>query len=462
VYNDNKITKVIRLEILKPSDGDWHTAGRTLRDIQAATARALNYCIREHYLEAAPKSEKLKLEGKKIRRKDVTPKQSKTAELGTHFGQIMNSYVYGTLDNVARQRWNNDWFDVLVRGEKSITSYRSDCPIFLRATGVRIWEDKKDGENAIRVIGFKLRPKTDGKIPEDIFILKNQSFDDSRKAIWDLLISKEYKLGMVQVLYKKRLRKWFANISYSFTTTKIEELDPKIRVGVDLGLAVPVCLAANNSYIRAYLREEGETIQSFRRQIERRRHALRRNERGILERRSGHGRKHKIETIEKLRELELNFRRTANHRLSSAVVNFAIKQNASTIVMEDLSGYREGKIQQRVEEESEGKKESRFLEEWNTFELQTMIEQKASEYGIVVEKVKPSKTSQRCSRCGYIDTGNRNDRSFKCLKCGQTFDADYNAARNLATPDIEKLISSFDGGDGNRKRQSETMFRKEA
>ncbi|MCF7811397.1 transposase [bacterium] len=422
-----KLTKVIRLEILKPANDDWKTVGSRLREMQRATAQALNHCIRKYYLEAAPKVEELKRRNEKITAKAVKGKQSNTAELGSMFGSVFNSYVYGTIDNIARQRWNTDWFDVMVRGEKSLPSYRRDCPIFVRARGVNLREKVAD-EFINRSIDIKLQPKTNNIIPTDNFILSNRSFDESRTAIWNRLRSGEYKLGTIQLLYHKRKKKWFVNLSYSFEAESVKELDPNVRVGADLGLAVPVCLAVNNGYGRAYLKEEGESIQSFRRQIERRRNALRRNERGILERRSGHGRKHKIETIEKLRELENNFRRTANHRLSRAVVNFALKHRAGVIVMENLEGFKEEHA------------EDKFLSSWTYFELQTMIKQKADEVGIYVETVEPKYTSQRCSKCGHIEKANRNGRQFKCCSCGQTFDADYNAARNIATIDIAKII----------------------
>lgn len=53
----------------------------------------------------------------------------------------------------------------------------------------------------------------------------------------------------------------------------------------------------------------------------------------------------------------------------------------------------------------------------------------------------PKYTSQRCSECGYIDKENRlEQKSFKCLKCGYTTNADFNAARNISIQNIDKII----------------------
>ena len=42
---------------------------------------------------------------------------------------------------------------------------------------------------------------------------------------------------------------------------------------------------------------------------------------------------------------------------------------------------------------------------------------------------------------GYIDKENRlEQKSFKCLKCGYTTNADFNAARNISIQNIDKII----------------------
>jgi IS605 OrfB family transposase len=46
--------------------------------------------------------------------------------------------------------------------------------------------------------------------------------------------------------------------------------------------------------------------------------------------------------------------------------------------------------------------------------------------------VPPAYTSQRCSRCGHTEQGNRlKAEMFRCRSCGHTDDADVNAARNI-------------------------------
>jgi transposase len=96
--------------------------------------------------------------------------------------------------------------------------------------------------------------------------------------------------------------------------------------------------------------------------------------------------------------------------------------------MEDLTGIN-------------GRKDGAFLKNWSYYDLQKKIEYKAAEHGIEVRYIKPEYTSQRCSSCGYINEENGVDqKTFKCLKCGFEANADYNAAKNIATPNIETII----------------------
>ncbi len=50
-----------------------------------------------------------------------------------------------------------------------------------------------------------------------------------------------------------------------------------------------------------------------------------------------------------------------------------------------------------------------------------------------VEKIHPAYTSQRCSACGHVASGNRKSQAvFACAACGYAANADVNAAQNIA------------------------------
>ena len=61
-----------------------------------------------------------------------------------------------------------------------------------------------------------------------------------------------------------------------------------------------------------------------------------------------------------------------------------------------------------------------------------MLENKLVERGVLVHKVDPTYTSQRCSACGWVRKGNRKRKQFRCDECGFTQDSDLNASRNIS------------------------------
>lgn len=110
-----------------------------------------------------------------------------------------------------------------------------------------------------------------------------------------------------------------------------------------------------------------------------------------------------------------------NHVVSKQVVEQAIKQNASVIVLEDLTHIRE-----RIKA---GKRVKARLHRWAFKELQQQIEYKAHRKGLSVIYVDPRYTSQTCSACGEI--GKRTKHRFVCPSCGLRAHSDLNASQNL-------------------------------
>jgi IS605 OrfB family transposase len=78
-----------------------------------------------------------------------------------------------------------------------------------------------------------------------------------------------------------------------------------------------------------------------------------------------------------------------------------------------------------------GKRFSRLLGSWSPSELDKFIAYKAESIGKVTVFVNPYKTSQRCSRCGFVHRWNRHGLRFRCGNCGFELNADLNAARNI-------------------------------
>lgn len=129
--------------------------------------------------------------------------------------------------------------------------------------------------------------------------------------------------------------------------------------------------------------------------------------------------------LKRLAGKEQRFMKDVNHCISKAIVKFAVQENVSVIGLEDLTEIRDrtnGKLH----------KKQRYLHNsWAFRQLQSFIEYKAKQAGILVEYVNPEYTSQTCNRCNHISKNNRKGLRFHCEACGYEMNADLNASRNI-------------------------------
>ena len=78
-----------------------------------------------------------------------------------------------------------------------------------------------------------------------------------------------------------------------------------------------------------------------------------------------------------------------------------------------------------------GRRFSHKLGLWSPQQLEQFIEYKEQEMNKSVVYVNPKYTTQKYSKCGFVDRNNRKGRIFHCLKCGFELHADLNASRNI-------------------------------
>lgn len=95
------------------------------------------------------------------------------------------------------------------------------------------------------------------------------------------------------------------------------------------------------------------------------------------------------------------------------------------VVCEDLKG---------VKKNSKGKIRKKFnnkLQRWTYPKVLDKLSRLTDEQGVLLTRVNPAYTSQKCSSCGVIYKGNRRGETYECT-CGSLMDADLNAAINLS------------------------------
>ncbi|EPZ47726.1 RNA-guided endonuclease TnpB family protein [Alicyclobacillus acidoterrestris] len=443
------IVKTMPYEIIKPLSCDWAVFGEMLRRLRDESFRIKNSAIQYFYEDD-------------IKRREFKKNNGRFPKKGEFYGSSVSVYnyvrpdvKYSAMGNVTliNQLVKSVWIkykDDVVKRNMSIPSYRPNNPIEIN---VQSFNSFDFGQACVNLLSRKGVEELKKKLSE-VKKKKNKTGGDDNlkftqeqlngistsvtfafnpgknnaKQVLNRIISGEYKLSSSKIIYNERKNKWMLAVAYKFEPKTIE-LDKNRVLGIDMGVVYPAYMAVNyDKYWRDSI--DGGQIEQYRKTVEARRRRLQRQAAVCGNGRIGHGRKKRMQPLEKISDKVANFRNTVNHTYAKKIVQNAVKLGCGTIQMEELSGINE--------------KET-FLKRWTYFDLQKKIEYRAKEYGIDVIKINPKYTSQRCSECGYIDERNRpkvpDQSKFKCLSCGYETNADFNAARNIATPYIDKIIS---------------------
>jgi putative transposase len=125
--------------------------------------------------------------------------------------------------------------------------------------------------------------------------------------------------------------------------------------------------------------------------------------------------------LKRLSGREQRHMRAINHVISRRIVQTA-HTSQRQIALEDLTGIRQ---------RTKSRKAQRYHQHsWAFYQLRQFLAYKAQDAGVPVVLVDPAYTSKTCHRCR--ERGHRQALKFSCTRCG-VFDADYNAALNIAT-----------------------------
>lgn len=144
---------------------------------------------------------------------------------------------------------------------------------------------------------------------------------------------------------------------------------------------------------------------------------------GVQSTKNQHG--HDLNTISKMflrkKKGSKAFKKAQLHRTN--FINQAVNQLNLDVVKEIRL--------ENIKHLRKGKKTSKFLSHWVYSELFEKLESYCLEQGVLVRRISPTYTSQRCSDCGWTRKSNRKGKLFKCGSCGYHGDSDLNAARNI-------------------------------
>ncbi len=407
-----------------------------VREAMESEARRKNYILswafsqmKEHGVEYMDFKDQMKFINEMIK----PAYRVKGSKKGSLFDDVeINSILngYGTsFSQEFTSKLKSDVKDGLLKGKVSLRTYKLDSPFTVAKDHISLTHDYDSYEELCEHIG-----KPDCKLyfnfgghgnPTICRFTINTGTNRNKEELYTTLLrlySGEYQMCGSSIQLGKNGNKIILNLSMEIPV-KEKELDEDTVVGVDMGVAVPAMCALNNDPYKREACGDGEAFLNIRTKIQSQRRRL---QKGLRDTAGGHGRKKKLQALEKIKKREANFVESYCHLISRRVVDFALANNAKYINIENLAGYDTSEF---------------ILRNWSYYKLQQYITYKAAMYGIVVRKVNPCYTSQVCSECGHWEEGQR--KSQEKFECGNSdckshtrwkrgMNADFNAARNIA------------------------------
>lgn len=352
-------------------------------------------------------------------------KQNSTYQLvSKEFKQYIPSDILANLNQKIQENYNNNQKKI-ESGERALSTYKKgmEIPFSIRENKRLKLFIKEEGIYLkwFKEILFRLEFGKDASNNRCIVERLIES-DRQQKNKGEDYVANNSSIKLVKYGKSTRI---FLLLSIDIPAKK-QVLDKDVVLGMDLGIKCPLYLAINKNDNFKMQIGDIEHFHNQRTMFQKRFKSLQK----LICTQGGHGRKKKLEPLEKLKEKERNWVHTQNHVYSREVIKQALKQNARTIHMESLKDFGKGK-------DGYVKDEYKYLlRYWSYYELQSMIEYKAKLEGIEVKYIDPAYTSQTCSYCGERGERKKQEEFVctnpQCKRRGEKINADFNAARNIA------------------------------
>lgn len=435
-----KINKCIKVTLIKCLNYDYKEIKQIIRDFNYTACKASNKAMRMwlfHTQDMIDKRNEDKSFNQVQYEKDTYGKSYRNVIEGEmkKLMPLANTSNVGTLH---QQLVQNDWGRLkkdILSCKANIPNYKISTPYFIKNDNFKLRNHNgyfvdiaffnKEG---LQQYGYKIGHKFEFQIDK---------LDGNKKATINKIINGEYKQGSAQISISKK-GKIELIISYGFEKEEIPALDNNRILGIDLGITNVATMSVYDSIKDEYDYFSwktnvisGKELIAFRQKYYNLRRDLSIASKTAGKGRCGHGYKTKMKPVDKIRNRIANFADTYNHKISKYIVEFAVKNRCGIIQMEDLSG-------------ATSEVHNKMLKDWSYYDLQQKIEYKAKEQGIEIKKINPKYTSKRCNKCGCIHEDNRdcknNQAKFECKVCGHSENADVNASKNIAIPNIDKII----------------------
>lgn len=151
--------------------------------------------------------------------------------------------------------------------------------------------------------------------------------------------------------------------------------------------------------------------------------------------------------ISKLHSKIANIRNDFVHKVTTAISKSYAYVTVEALKVKNMSKSAKGTAAKhgKMVKQKSGLNKSILDQGWGMFR-QFLAYKLKYNYGTELIGVNPRFTSQRCSSCGHTHRENRkNQASFKCVKCGLSMNADFNASLNIKAAGLAVLACGVDG-----------------
>jgi len=378
-------TRVVKLQISKPINGDWDALGKLLRDLRyRAWIIANEFITQKVAAHIAAKHDRWA--------GGVPPDKPSIAELNRRFGErlrkkgedvpgsALNGYLSGGLHQQLGNLFSGKPWKEFCDGKRAAPTMRLNMPLRIQGNGCRVplhWSEEHDGY----VIGFGLRVGLPGQRNDPVVLVVRVPHRDHRANNWlhELCNNPDgdesgWRARSFEISEDDRHR-WWLNIAYDRPKRDTSGVDPTVICHAVIDYEVPLTAWCGKAVLGPdHTNHLGHRIKQMRNVIGRRRREIQRGGKDEAAR-CGHGRDRKLQPTEVLRGRIDKTQTSINHALSRMLVKFAIDNGAGVIRLEDT-----GDLKDQL-------KGTLLGINWRYHDLHSMVEYKADEHGITVEYI---------------------------------------------------------------------------
>lgn len=346
-----------------------------LRDGMYAQNRAYNILFSHLYAaiySGAPKEEIYDI----YKRGQRNPKEDDPEYSLYPYGDVVFPKGLPTAASVkmaVQQNLDKSKKDGLFKGKVSIPNKKLDAPLLVPSANFQFFYEY---ENYQEFIDLLMNGKVEvfmkfvnGIVFKVVFGNPYQSHE--MRCVFQNIFEDNYKVQGSSIQFDRTGKKIILNLSLGIPKKEKPDLDEETVVGVKLGMDIPAICTLNNNDKAKELIGSMEDFVAIRVQMQEQRKRL---QQSLKYASGGHGRKKKLAALDRYSDREKNFAKTYNHMVSRRIVDFALKNNAKYINLENI--------------QKEGLSDF-VLRNWSYYQLEQFITYKSGVYGIEVRKVNP-------------------------------------------------------------------------